>query len=143
MPNKKWIVNLTPSEQERLQTLIKQGRVAGRKLNRAHILLLADEGQPDATIAAAIHSSVSTVERTRQRCVDGGVEYALTEAVRPQRGTKLDAKGRALLVATACSTPPDGRTQWTMQLLAARLMELKVVDTISDETVRTELKKTN
>ena len=143
MPNKKWIVNLTASEQERLQTLIKQGRVAGRKLNRAHILLLADEGQADSAIAAALHSSVSTVERTRQRCVDGGVEYALTEAVRPKRGTKLDAKGRALLVATACSAPPDGRTQWTMQLLATRLIELKVVDTISDETVRTELKKTN
>ena len=99
MPNKKWIVNLTASEQERLQTLIKQGRVAGRKLNRAHILLLADEGQADSAIAAALHSSVSTVERTRQRCVDGGVEYALTEAVRPKRGTKLDAKGRAPCLA--------------------------------------------
>jgi transposase len=112
-------------------------------LNRAHILLLADEDQSDTTIAAALHSSVSTVERTRQRCVEAGVEHALREQPRPKRGSKLDAKGRALLVATACSTPPDGRPHWTMQLLADRLVELKVVEAISDETVRTELKKTN
>lgn len=143
MSNKKWIVNLTPSECDRLRALIKQGKVGGRKLNRAHILLLADEGQPDRRIAAALHTSLSTVERTRQRCVEGGLEHALSEAVRPKRGTKLEANGRALLVATACSTPPDGRTHWTMQLLAERMIELKVVDTISDETVRTELKKTN
>ena len=74
--------------------------------------------------------------------MEGGVEHALSEKAHRKRGTKLDAKGRALLVATACSTPPDERATWTMQLLADRLVELKVVESISDETVRTELKKT-
>ena len=143
MSTKKWIVNLNSSERAQLHALIKKGQVGGRKLNRAHILVLADENQSDATIAAALHTSVSTVERTRQRCVEGGVEHALSEQPRPKRGSKLDAKGRALLVATACSTPPDGRTEWTMQLLADRLVSLKAVESISDETVRLELKKTN
>jgi transposase len=141
MTVKKWIVNLSVEEREQLRGVIKKGRVGGRKLNRAHILLLADEGQTDDVIAAALHTGLSTVERTRRKCVEGGVEHALREKTRPKRGTKLDAKGRAMLVATACSAPPDGRVTWTMQLLADRLVELKVVDAISDETVRTELKK--
>jgi transposase len=143
MAVKKWIVNLSDEEREMLRGVIKKGRVGGRKLNRAHIMLLTDEDQTDEAIAAALHTGVSTVERTRRRCVEGGVEHALSEKGRPKRGTKLDAKGRAMLVATACSTPPDGRVSWTMQMLADRLVELKVVPAISDETVRMELKKTN
>jgi transposase len=143
MAVKKWIVNLSDEERETLRGVIKKGRVGGRKLNRAHVLLLADEGQTDDMIATALHTGVSTVERTRRRCVEGGVEHALSEKARPKRGTKLDAKGRAMLVATACSEPPNGRATWTMQLLADRLVELKVVESISDETVRMELKKTN
>jgi transposase len=142
MSDKKWIVGLSEPERERLHSTIKKGHVGGRTLNRCHILLLADEGQPDDRIAAALHTGVSTVERTRRKCVEGGVDHALSERARPKRGTKLDAHGRAMLVATACSTPPNGRPRWTMQLLANRLVELHVVDQISDETVRTELKKT-
>ena len=142
MTAKKWIVNLSSEEREMVRGVIKKGKVGGRKLNRAHILLLADEGQTDEAIAAALHTGPSTVERTRQKCVEGGVDHALSEKARPKRGTKLDAKGRAMLVATACSTPPNNRSTWTMQLLADRLVELKVVEAISDETVRTELKKT-
>lgn len=143
MAVKKWIVNLSVEERAILHSVIKKGNVGGRKLNRAHILLLADEDQTDDRIAAALHTSVSTVERTRRRCVEGGIEHALSEQPRPKRGSKLDAKGRALLVAIACSEPPDGRVSWTMQLLADRLVELKAVSAISDETVRLELKKTN
>ena len=142
MTIKKWVVGLSDTEREQLRGVIKKGKVGGRKLNRCHILLLADEGQPDEAIAAAVHTGLSTVGRTRQKCVEGGVEHALSEKAHRKRGTKLDAKGRALLVATACSTPPDERATWTMQLLADRLVELKVVESISDETVRTELKKT-
>ncbi len=144
MTAKKWIVNLSQGEREMLGGIIKKGKVGGRKLNRAHILLLADEDQTDEaieTIAASLHTGLSTVERTRRRCVDGGVEHALSEKARPRGRTKLDEKGRAILVATACSTPPDGRAKWTMQLLADRLVELKVTARISDETVRTELKR--
>jgi hypothetical protein len=149
MADKKWIVNLNADEREQLRKLIRQGKAGGRTLNRAQVLLLADEGWTagrldswtEDAIVAALHTSVSTVERTRRRCVEGGVEHALREKARPKRGTKLDGKGRAILVATACSQPPEGRATWTMQLLADRLVELKVVECISDETVRTELKK--
>ena len=143
MTVKKWIVNLIEEEREQLRGIIKKGKVGGRTLNRAHILLQADEDQTDEAIAGALHTGLSTVVRTRQKCVEGGVEHALREQARPPRKTKLDAKGRVMLVATACSTPPEERTTWTMQLLADRLVELKVVEAISDETVRTELKKTN
>jgi transposase len=145
MTAKKWIVNLNEEERDTLRGIIKQGKVGGRRINRAHILLLADEGQTDEAIAAGLHTGLSTVGRTRERCVEGGVEHALSESekARPKGKTKLDEKGRAILVATACSTPPDERATWTMQLLADRMVELKVVGSISDETVRTELKKTN
>jgi transposase len=142
MTAKKWIVNLDDEERETLRQIIKKGKAGGRRMNRAHILLLADEGQTDETIAAALHTGLSTVERTRRRCVEGSVEHALSEKARPKGKTKLDEKGRAILVATACSRPPDERATWTMQLLADRLVELKVVEQISGETVRTELKKT-
>lgn len=141
MSVKKWIVNLNEDERKQLRKLIRQGQAGGRKLNRAHVLLLADEGRTDEAIAEALHTGVSTVERTRQCCVEGGVEQALDEKARPKGKTRLNEKGRAMLVATACSQPPEGRATWTMQLLADRLVELKVVERISDETVRTELKK--
>jgi len=141
MSHKKWLVTLHNEERTLLLDVIKKGQAGGRRLNRAHVLLLADEGQTDEAIATALHTSVSTAERTRQRFVEGGVEHALSEAPRLARGTKLDGQGRALLVATACSAPPLGRAKWTMQLLAERLVELKVVPAISDETVRQELKK--
>lgn len=142
MTAKKWIVNLDDAERDMLRHIIKKGKAGGRKMNRAHILLLADEGQTDEAIAAGLHTGLSTVGRTRQRCVEGGVEHALSEKARPKGKSKLDEKGRAILVATACSKPPDDRAKWTMQLLADRLVTLKVVEDISDETVRTELKKT-
>jgi transposase len=141
MADKKWIVKLNADEREHLRKVIRQGKVGGRQLNRAHVLLLADEDWTDKAIIEALHTGISTVERTRRRFVEGGVAHALSEKARPKRGTKLDGKGRAILVATACSQPPEGRATWTMQLLADRLVELKVVERISDETVRTELKK--
>lgn len=85
---------------------------------------------------------LSTVERTRKRFVEGGLEHALTDLPRPGKARKVDGKQEALLVALACSDPPEGRERWTMQLLAGRLVELGVVDSISDETVRVMLKKT-
>jgi len=95
----------------------------------------------DATIAQMLHVGESTGHRTRQKCVEQGVELALSE--RPRRGgqPKLDGKGEAFLVATACSEPPAGRQCWTMQLLADRLVEVQLVESISDETVRKRLKK--
>lgn len=142
MSHKKWIVSLTPDERTQLLDIVKKGNISGRRLNRAHILLLADEGKPDTVIAEALHTGLSTVERTRQRFVEGGVQRALNEQPRPKRGTKLDEHARAILVATACSAPPAGRARWTLRLLANRLVELEVVEHISHECVRRELKKT-
>ncbi len=134
-------VTLTDAERDELHALIKKGTISARKLTRAHILLHADEGHTDQAIADALHVGRTTVERVRRRFVEGNLEGALTEAPRPGAKPKLDGKQQAFLIATACSTPPDGRTRWTMQLLANRMVMLEQVDSLSDETVRRVLKK--
>jgi transposase len=139
---KKYVVTLTADEIMSLKQLLKKAKLPARKLQRAHILLLAHEGHTDAFIAKALHVGTATVERTRQKFVDGGVEWALTERPRPGAARKLDGKAEAFLVATACSAPPAGRDEWTMQLLADRLVAVGLVEEISDETVRRTLKKT-
>ena len=143
MTKKIYHVDLTNDERLRLLDLIKSGEHSARKLNRARILLLADEGKTDREISDALHTSVPTVQRTRKRFVEGNLEGALNE--RPRLGgrlsKKLNAKGEAMLEMLAQSEPPAGRKRWTLQLLADRLVELKIVDSISYETVRTELKK--
>lgn len=143
MPKKIYVVNLAEAERQRLLDLISKGTVAARKLNRAHILLQAHDGATDAVIAKALHVGQATVGRIRQRFVEGNLEHALNEDPRPGAQRKLDDKQEAFLIATACSTPPAGRTAWTMQLLADRMVEVKQVDTLSDETVRRTLKKTS
>jgi transposase len=140
--NKKYIVDLTDAERTQLLDLIRKGTLGARKLTRAQILLGADEGASDAAIASVLHVAERTVERTRQKFVEGNLEYALSE--RPRKGAKrkLDALQEAHLIATTCSTPPEGQKRWTMQLLADELVALSLVDAISDETVRRTLKKT-
>jgi transposase len=140
---KKYIVELTEEERASLLALTRKGKVRARKLKRAQILLLADEGKPDNEIAAALHVGRSTVERTRQKLVEHGLEFALNEQPRLGREPKLDDKAKAVLLTLAQSTPPEGRKRWTLQLLADRMVGLQVVDTLSDETVRRVLKKTN
>ena len=138
---KKYHVHLTASEREELRTMVRRGKIAARRLKRAQILLAADAGERDERIAASVQVGLSTVERTRRKFVEGGVEYALSEQPRPGGQPKLDGKGEAVLVALACSQAPAGHTSWTMQLLADKLITLGVVDSISDETVRRRLKK--
>ena len=141
MANKIYVVDLTEEERTFLLDFINRGTQSARKLRRARTLLLADEGKTDREIAEALHTSRPTVQRTRRRFVEGGLARALNEDPRPGAGKKLDAKGEAVLEALARSEPPEGRKRWTLQLLADRLVELKVVDSISDETVRQALKK--
>ncbi len=138
---KKYIVELTSYERDELLALIGAGKSSARKVKRANMLLLSDEGKKDEEIAAVLHTSVSTIERTRRRFVMKGLTASLKEQPRPGARCKLDAKAEAVLETLAKSKPPDGRKRWTMQLLADRLIELKVVDTITDETVRKQLKK--
>lgn len=140
---KKYIVDLTEAERTELRDLIKKGTAKARRLSRAHILLRADEDATDAAIAEALHVSIRTVERTRQKFVEGNLACALNERPRPGAKRKLSAKGEAHLVALACSTPPEGQAVWTMWLLADELVGLGVVESISDETVRRTLKKTS
>jgi transposase len=135
-------VDLSEPERGMLLPLLQKGRAAARQVRRAQILLAAADGQSDATIARVLHSSVSTVERTRKRFVEGGLDAALHERPRPGARRKLTGKQEALLVALACSEPPAGRTRWTMQLLANRVVELGLIEAISDETIRRALKKT-
>lgn len=139
---KKYIVTLPAEERTALLASTKKGTLAARKLNRSHILLLADDGQTDEAIAANLHTGLATVARTRQRWVEGGLAAALHERPRPGRVPRLDERAHAHLVALACATPPAGRTTWTMQLLADELVVLEVVDRVCDETVRRALKKT-
>jgi transposase len=146
---KKYKVTLTTEERQQLQGLIAAGKAAAKRLAHARILLKADaaEGGPgwdDQRIAEATEVSTDTVARVRQRFVEQGLEAALARKKqdRPSRERKLDGRAEARLIALACSAPPDGRKAWTMKLLADRLVELEVVDGVSDETVRRALKKT-
>ncbi len=141
MPRKIYIVDLTKEERPYLLDYIKSGKHSARKLNRARILLLADEGKTDSEISKALHTGTATVQRTRQRFVEGNLDGALNERPRLGRQKKLDEKGEAILETVAHSKPPEGRNRWTLHLLADRLVELKVVDSISHETIRQEVKK--
>jgi transposase len=147
---KRYKVTLEAEERQNLHDLIAVGQAAARKLAHARILLKADAADggpawPDHRIADALEVSTATVERVRQRFVEQGLDAALDrkQRERPAREIKLDGRAEAQLIALACSAPPEGRATWTMQLLADKLVELEVVGSISDETVRLALKKTS
>ena len=142
MPAKKYLVDLTQEERSRLEGLLRRGKVGARVSARARILLHAAEGTTDEAIAPAVRVGEATVERTRRKFVEGGVDWALRERPRPGGQRKLDGKQEAFLGATACSAPPEGQQRWTMHLLADRLVEVGLVESISDETVRRTLQKT-
>jgi transposase len=140
--SKQFEVVLTEEERARLVAFTTKGIAAAREVRRARILLLAAEGRLDAAVADAVGCCPATVARVRRRCAEAGVEAALQDRPRPGAAPLLDGKGEAFLVALACTDPPTGKTCWTMQLLAERLVALDLVDHISDETVRRTLKKT-
>jgi transposase len=138
---KKYVVDLSEDEKQHLEELTTRGKSGARKIRRARILLLADEGYIDKEIARVLGAAVTTVERVRKRFVEEGLEAALSERPRPGAARKLDGHQEAYLVALACSDPPEGKKRWTMQMLADKLVRLEVVEEISDETVRRTLKK--
>jgi transposase len=139
--NKKYFVDLTNEECEQLQGLTRKGTSGVRRYKRAVALLCAAAGDADAVIAVKAGLHPVSVERIRKRCVEEGVDAALNERPRPGAARKLDGRGEAHLLALACTVPPEGYRRWTMQLLADRLVERRLVDTISDETVRRTLKR--
>lgn len=149
MPAKIYRVRLTGEEREELTAIATKGKGNARRLTRARILLLADESRRDGAwkdtdIVQALGVSQRTVERVREKCVLLGVEAALNHTRPKKRKEKLlDGAAEARLVQLACSAAPEGRETWTMQMLADKLIELEVVETVSRETVRTTLKKMN
>lgn len=143
MPRKKYLIDLNEEERQTLVDMTRKGTLKARQFKRAMILLKANEGKSDPEIMAAVEVSRPTVERIRKRFVEGGLERALNEDPRPGQKRKLDGRGEAQLIVLACSDSPAGHDHWTLQLLADKLVELKVVDSISYETVRRTLKKTN
>jgi transposase len=137
--NIRYRVTLSPEERSQLEDLVSGGKAAVRKVKRAQILLAAAAGSMDEVIAANIGVGTSTVYRTKQRLVEEGLERALHETSRPKPERKLAANEEALLVATACSEPPRGRSRWTLQLLADEMVRLTAHEKLSDETVRRRL----
>ena len=145
---KKYIVELRVEERGQLEGLVAKGKVAGYKIRHAQMLLKADEAEggpawQDARIAEAFGVHRTTVERLRKRFVEQGLETALEHQTRKNYRRKLDGDAEAHLIALACSEAPEGRSQWTLRLLADRLVELNVVEGVSHMTVSRTLKKTN
>lgn len=143
-------VTLTLDERDELEALIHKGTGAAQRLTRARILLKADQGDDgpawsDARVAEALDVAVNTVANVRQRFVERGLAAALERKpqARPSKERILDGRAEARLVSLACSGPPAGRNHWTLQLLADKLIELRVVPTVSADTVGRALKKTS
>lgn len=148
---KKYVVELTEDERERLHKLISAGSAPARMLNRARILLKADvgehsEGEPliDRQIAPMLETSTATVQRVRERFCRQGLDAALERSA-PDRvyERSFDGRAEARLIALACSQAPEGRDRWSMRLLAEEAVEMGIVESVSHETVRKTLKKTN
>ncbi len=146
---KKYIVDLTESEQESLKKLTTTGKHPAYKINHGRILLLADINQADGgwsdeAIASTLGISISTIERVRRRFVEEGIDASLSQ--RQGRGRKqrrLDGDSEAHLLAIACSQPPQGQGRWTLRMLADKMVELRYIESLSHETVRQTLKKMN
>ena len=139
----KYRVELTESERATLTEVTSRGMASARKVKRALALLRADEGLPDPKIAEALSVSTRTVARVRKRFVTEGLTSTLDERPRPGGKRKLTGKQEAYLVAVTCSDAPQGHSSWTLQLLADKVVELEFAESISRETVRQILKKTN
>lgn len=146
--NKKYIVRLTEEERVKLMALVSKGKTQAYRIRHASVLLKVDADGPnwnDEQTAEAVGCHANTVRNVRQRFVERGFDAALERKPQeaPSRARKLDGAKEARLIAESCSQAPDGRARWTLQMLADRLVELKMVESISYETVRQTLKKTN
>lgn len=149
MPKKKYIVSLTPSERHFLEQLTKKGKIAADKMNHARILLKADINQKeggwtDRQMGESLDIGHATIERVRQRFVEEGIESALSRREQKNRRQKInEVEKEAYLIAIACSETPIGKCNWTLKMLADKMVELNYVEQVSTETIRQTLKKTN
>ena len=146
--NKKYVVRLSKSERSVLKEMVRKGKVAAYRIKHANILLKVDADGPDWSdeeTAEAFGCHSNTVRNVRQRLIEQGFEAALgrKKQEQPSREKIFDGKKEARLIATSCSEPPQGRAAWTLELLSHRMVELKIVETVSASTVGRTLKKTN
>jgi transposase len=146
---KKYVVRLSVKERERLQDLIGSGKRSARLLTKARILLKADaseagEGWSDSRIAEALDTSVATIERTRRQLVEEGFDAVLRRKYNPNsaRPRIFDGAAEAKLIALTCGPAPAGYARWTLSLLERKVVELKIVEKASDNTIGRTLKKT-
>lgn len=140
---KRYVVELTPKERSHLLAVVSKGKNKAQVIRRAHILLKSDEGKTDKEITELLYVSEDTVERTRACFWQEGVLAALDGKPIPGQEEKLDEVQEAYLTAIACTEPPDGRSRWTLELLARRMVADGIVDSLSPTTVRLMLKKRN
>lgn len=145
MSQKRFLVQLSTQEREQLQGIIRSGKNKARKITRCRILLLADEskGKTDQEIADALNVCLATIFGIRRRYSQEGLESAINERPRTGQPPKFKGKAAAKITAIACSKPPAGQAKWTLRLLADRAVELKIVDSISHQSVSNILKKTS
>ena len=143
MPKKEYVVKLSEAQRKELKDLIDKGEAKAREIKHANVLLLSDQGKKDKDIEEFLNVSHQTIYTIRKRFCQGNLNSAIVDKPRPGGKSKLDDKAEAFLISLTCSNPEGEREVWTMQLLADKLIELKLVDSISDETVRRHLKKTS
>ena len=145
MSQKQFLVQLSTKERELLIGIIRSGKHKARKITRCRILLLADgpNGKTDQEIADALKVSLATIFGIRRRYSQEGLDAAISERPRSGQPPKFKGKAAAKITAIACSTPPAGQAKWSLRLLADRVVELKIVDSISHQSIRNILKKTN
>jgi hypothetical protein len=149
MPAKKYIIALTPEERQQIEIVARSYRHSARERSRAKILLLADQNQPDSCqrkdreIAEQLGCTPLHVEKTRQKAIErGAIESLKHKPQENRRVRKLDGAAEAQLTTLACSQTPEGRKTWTLQMLADQLIQMKVVDSVSDTTIYRTMKKT-
>lgn len=145
MSQKQFRVQLNEQERLRLQKIVRSGKDKARKITRCRILLLADEanGKKDEEISDALNVCLATIFNIRRRYSQEGLERAIGEGARSGQPPKFKGRAAAKITAIACSKPPEGQARWSLRLLADRAVELKIVDSISHQSVRNILKKTN
>ena len=143
MANKKYIVHLTEEDRNFLQHFTSTGKHSAREFLRAMILLLADKGGTDEEICEILNASTCNIQRTRQKYIEGGLEKALYELPRPGQPKKLSSVQEQQIIAIACSTAPEGRSHWTLELLRREAIKRGILKDISTEPIRILLKEHN
>ena len=143
MSQKSHLVQLSGKERQQLQKTIQSGKDKARKITRCRVLLLADKSKTDQEISNALNVCLATIFNIRRRYSQGGIEHAVNEEARSGQPPRFTGKLTAKIRAIACSNPPEGHARWSLRLLADHIIELDIVGSISHQSVKNILKKTN